>query len=227
MWRGGYIRSCTGCCLAVVSVTLAILLRLVLVRSFGQLPTYITFYPAVMFTGLIGGFWPGLLATVLSALAADYWAIMPQHSLSVAIAADRVGLILFSAMGLFMCWVAELYRRSKQDADSRKTQAMRAAAAAINFFPDNLKHVEGSARGQPFILGRWQAAFVGNLFGWKRKDAHERIVRRLLHQPRRCSSWTAGNIAPRSRYSANILRTRAASSALTIRCGLAPDRSTS
>jgi phage terminase large subunit-like protein len=54
-----------------------------------------------------------------------------------------------------------------------------AALEAINFFAENLKHVEGSARGQPFILRKWQAAIIGNLFGWKRKDDAGRIVRRF------------------------------------------------
>lgn len=53
-----------------------------------------------------------------------------------------------------------------------------AAADAINWFSDKLKHVEGSSRGQPFILRAWQAAIVGNLFGWKRRDEDGRIVRR-------------------------------------------------
>src|SRR5438105_12682897 len=53
-----------------------------------------------------------------------------------------------------------------------------AAAAAINFFADRLKHVEGSARGQSFELRSWQAAIVGNIFGWKRKDDAGRIVSR-------------------------------------------------
>jgi phage terminase large subunit-like protein len=53
-----------------------------------------------------------------------------------------------------------------------------AAVHAINWFPENLKHVEGSARGEPFLLRPWQAAIVGNTFGWKRKDDAGRIVRR-------------------------------------------------
>jgi phage terminase large subunit-like protein len=53
-----------------------------------------------------------------------------------------------------------------------------AAIRAINFFAEHLKHVEGDAAGEPFILLPWQAAIVGNLFGWKRKDEKGRIVRR-------------------------------------------------
>lgn len=53
-----------------------------------------------------------------------------------------------------------------------------AAVRAINWFAENLKHVEGSARGDSFVLKRWQAAIVGNIYGWKRKDESGRVVRR-------------------------------------------------
>jgi phage terminase large subunit-like protein len=53
-----------------------------------------------------------------------------------------------------------------------------AAVKAVNWFADHLKHVEGDARGEPFVLRPWQAAIVGNLFGWKRRDEKGREVRR-------------------------------------------------
>jgi phage terminase large subunit-like protein len=63
-----------------------------------------------------------------------------------------------------------------------------AARQAIDFFAECLKHVEGDARGKPFVLAPWQQAIVGNLFGWKRKDEQGREVRRyrqcLLYVPR-------------------------------------------
>ena len=51
--------------------------------SFGPLPTFITLYPAVLLAASIGGGGPGILATVLSALAADYWFLPPYGSFSV------------------------------------------------------------------------------------------------------------------------------------------------
>lgn len=54
----------------------------------------------------------------------------------------------------------------------------RAAIDAINWFAEKLKHVEGDARGEPFILKKWQGAIIGNLFGWKRTDDKGRTVRR-------------------------------------------------
>lgn len=53
-----------------------------------------------------------------------------------------------------------------------------AAQLALDFFPACLCHVEGALAGKPFILERWQKAFIANLFGWMRKDEMGRIVRR-------------------------------------------------
>src|SRR5262245_26754228 len=54
----------------------------------------------------------------------------------------------------------------------------KAAQLALDFFPQCLRHVEGSLAGQPFRLEPWQQSFVANLFGWKREDGAGRIVRR-------------------------------------------------
>src|SRR5579859_2526778 len=65
-----------------------------------------------------------------------------------------------------------------------------AAQHALDFFPECLKHVEGSMTGKPFTLEPWQQSFVANLFGWKRIDDQGRTVRRyrecLLYIPRKC-----------------------------------------
>ncbi len=53
-----------------------------------------------------------------------------------------------------------------------------AAQRAIDFFGEMLRHIEGGVAGEPFKLERWQAAVVANLFGWKRRDARDRVVRR-------------------------------------------------
>ena len=107
---------------AVVAVAAAFLLRegLMLLAG-GSLPTYITFYPAVMTVALLAGVGPGLVATTAAALAVDYWILPPQGSLSVASLADAIGLAFFSGMGVFMSVMAELYRRARQKAAARDT----------------------------------------------------------------------------------------------------------
>jgi PAS domain S-box-containing protein len=101
--------------LAVIAGGAALLLRLALVHIVGELPHYITFYPAVMLAAVLGGFGPGLLATVVTALLADYWAIPPQGFGGYSMA-DAAGLGLYLGMGLLMSGVAERYRRAQRRA---------------------------------------------------------------------------------------------------------------
>ncbi len=111
---------------AVAAVGAGFLLRLGLTALVGEgLPTYITFYPAVMAVALLGGFGPGLVATVATVLAVDYWILPPHGSLAIGSLQDAVGLALFSGMGVFMSVVAELYRRAQQKAAGHDTELLR------------------------------------------------------------------------------------------------------
>ncbi len=54
-----------------------------------------------------------------------------------------------------------------------------AAQRAIDFFQECLRHIEGEGvAGELFILERWQQAIIACIFGWQRKDAKGRTVRR-------------------------------------------------
>ena len=57
---------------AVLLPVAAAALRLDFLQVMGNRNVYLTFYPAVILAALYGGFWPGLLATALSAGLADY-----------------------------------------------------------------------------------------------------------------------------------------------------------
>jgi PAS domain S-box-containing protein len=62
--------------LALILVALAVLVR-GLVGKFAGVQVFTTFYPAIIIATLIGGLWPGILATVLSVVAAWYL-VIPQ-----------------------------------------------------------------------------------------------------------------------------------------------------
>ena len=55
----------------VLITTAAAVLRWGLEREFGNLPIFLTFYPAVIISALIGGVGPGLIATVVGTLISD------------------------------------------------------------------------------------------------------------------------------------------------------------
>jgi len=115
---------------AVCMVAAAFLLRLVL-REYGGpgLPTYITFYPAVMVVAIVAGLWPGIAATATAALLVDYWPLSPVGSFGIKKFSDAVGLAFFSAMGLFMSLVAEYYRHARLQAQESGSELLRANEA--------------------------------------------------------------------------------------------------
>ena len=114
-WLGRYAA-------ALAAVGAGFLLRLGLSALVGEgLPTYITFYPVIMAVALLGGFGPGLVATLATALAVDYWILPPTHAFAIASLVDAVGLAFFAGMGVFMSAVAELYRRARQKAVAHDT----------------------------------------------------------------------------------------------------------
>ena len=127
--------------LAVAAVAAALGVRLALTSWFGPgLPAYITFYPAVMLVALLVGLGPGLLATALAGLIAAYWILPPVGQFALTSPMDRLGLVIFTGMGLFMSVVAELSRRYRhkaaaydREATVRESQARLAMFAEATF----------------------------------------------------------------------------------------------
>ncbi len=102
--------------LALVLVIVSFGVLLILEDRLGHgLPPYLIFYPAVMTVALLAGAGPGITATLLSGLAAAYW-FLPPDGFGVASPIDRLSLLFFSFMGMFMSIVAELYRRNREKA---------------------------------------------------------------------------------------------------------------
>ena len=98
---------------AAVIVVVAVVLKIRLQEAFGPLPTFVTLYPAVLLAASIGGGGPGVLATVLAALAADYWLIPPYESFTIDEPHDVLALGIFTAAGLFLSILAERLHRAR------------------------------------------------------------------------------------------------------------------
>jgi PAS domain S-box-containing protein len=103
---------------AVVLVLIALLSHQALQRL-GLTAPFITFFPAAFLTGVLGGIGPGLLATMLSGVAVDYYVLPPLHSLRVAGLGDVVGMAIFLATGAGISVLAQtldrLRRRSAEN----------------------------------------------------------------------------------------------------------------
>ena len=104
---------------AIVVVAAATGFRLTALPALGTRNVYVTFYPAVVLAALYGGLRAGLLATVLSALVADYFWIPPLGTWLVSDigkvdAADWLGLGVFFVGGIMISAVTEAMHRAQQ-----------------------------------------------------------------------------------------------------------------
>lgn len=116
---------------APVLVSLALLLWDAVSRYISDLPIFITFYPAVMLSAIVGGFYPGLLAILLSVLAVSAL-VLPRVGLKFEDPLDLVSLTLFAAMGLLMCAVARRSQRAQENAaELTKELAVRETTARL------------------------------------------------------------------------------------------------
>jgi PAS domain S-box-containing protein len=95
----------------VLAVAMAVVFRRLLAALVGEgLPTYITFYPAVVVAALLGGFGPGLLATILTCCAVDFWICTPGSLFSGWTAGETAGMLLFLLIGGFLSGLIDRYR---------------------------------------------------------------------------------------------------------------------
>ncbi len=92
---------------AVVAPAVTLLVRWPLDVVLGDRVLYMAFFPAVLLAAYFGGFWPGLAATVLSALAATYFLVEPLFTLQITTAHDAVALTLFVLVGTVISGLSE------------------------------------------------------------------------------------------------------------------------
>ena len=154
---------------AVLVVAVAAELRLFLGEHYGVSPTYLTFYPAAMLVAVVGGLWPGIVATLLSAACADYFLLEPLGRFSAKDAADIIGLAVFVSMGLFISVLAETVRRTRERAQARVERALHDSEEHFRLL------VEGAQDHAIFMLdpeGRvvsWNAG-AERIKGWSARE---------------------------------------------------------
>ncbi|MGD0586067.1 MAG: PAS domain-containing protein, partial [Oryzomonas sp.] len=155
---------------AVVLVATAVTTRRLLVNSFGPMPLFITFYPAVLLAASIAGGGPGILASVLSSIAASYWFIAPYHSFAINAPNDAIALGAFFCVSLTLSILMERLRRA------RWLKAVSAAQEQDLTLLDreNLVSLDMDRR-----VVRWSKG-CSRLYGFDAQEAHGRLVDELL-----------------------------------------------
>jgi PAS domain S-box-containing protein len=113
-----------GVALALVLVLVAAGVRLLFLQALGMSFAFLTFYPAVMLAALYGGRRAGIVATLASAVVADYFWIAPAHSLMMARPIDWLASAIFGASGILVSWIADQLLRAQ--ARLRRAETWRA-----------------------------------------------------------------------------------------------------
>ena len=111
-WKWPRIVIQYGFAVAIVALTTG--LRWWLIRSFGPMPLFITFYPGVLLVATIAGGGPGIVTTVLTALAADYWFIEPIGQFNILNMNDAISMGIFTSSSIFLSLLIEYYRQAQK-----------------------------------------------------------------------------------------------------------------
>ncbi|MHB9026346.1 MAG: PAS domain-containing protein [Armatimonadota bacterium] len=115
---------------ALIAPLVATAARLAFLPALGAHAPYILFYPAVMLAALYGGLGPGLLATALSALLADYFWLPPSGRFVYPDEAAWLGIIIFILSGALLSWFADIHRRAQARALAAEAEARMAEERA-------------------------------------------------------------------------------------------------
>ncbi|MGA2261858.1 MAG: PAS domain S-box protein [Acidobacteriota bacterium] len=172
---------------AVAAVALAVLLRWWLIQKFGPMPLFITFYPAVLVVASVGGGGPGIVATILSALASDYWFILPA-GFGIAAANDAIALGLYTGTCLFLSVLAERHHRARwAEAVSATRERELALLDMGNLVALDLDHriirwSQGSQRLYGYDAQEAQGRFTHDLLDTHFQQPREQIQQALLQR---------------------------------------------
>jgi PAS domain S-box-containing protein len=155
---------------AVACVLAAAATRVALDPWLGRSVPYLMFYPAVVFAAWYGGFWPGAVATILSASAAALRYLAPSPGPLVGDTSDLLSLALFSINGILISVVGQRVVRAEID--------QRRFAAIVQSSNDAIiaKNLDG-------IITAWNHS-AERLFGYATEEALGRPITIIIPDDR-------------------------------------------
>ena len=186
---------------AVLAVALGMLLDEADLLS-GGFRIYLVFYPFILIATLFGGFGPGLLSVILSAVAAAFFLVEPVGRLAIAARADRISMGIFIIGSIFIVWVcsrlrwairraahaeartetaAEIARKTQLLKESEQRLSMAQKAGRVGVFDWDIIHDKVIwTQEQEELFGIPYGEFKGNYEDWLKRVHKEDVARLTL-----------------------------------------------
>lgn len=177
-WGGVNSGRTQGYLVAIVAMTVALAIRLVLEPILLDRPLLIFFVPAVLAAALWGGFGPGLLATALG-LAGS--ALLLGRALWTS-APNLINAVAFLAVGGGIAWFGERLGRTRADAGARTNDLVAREAhlqSILDTVPDAMIVIDERGTMTSF------SAAAERLFGYRPVEVIGRNVKMLMPSPYR------------------------------------------
>ncbi len=164
--------------LAALAVALAAALRVAVGNSLGGQAGYLFFVPAVLLGSALGGWMPGIFATIVSVLVGVLF-VVEYGAFS---AESTIDLVAFALVGIGASWRGELLYRARLAAtkNAEATAAREAHLQSIlDTIPDAMVVIDEHCAIQSF------SAAAERLFGYGSEEIIGKNVKLLMPQPYR------------------------------------------
>jgi len=137
----------------VSAVAIAAISRIILTPLIGTRVPYATFYAAIIFSSLFGGYIVGIITLILSSIVVVLW-INPFFSAESFNQVEFVGLLLFIAVSSIIIWLGERVRRANDAAaaaNQKNTIILESISDAFYTLDHDWKFIYVNAQAEKYL----------------------------------------------------------------------------
>ncbi len=164
--------------IAALAIAMALAVRLALGSVLGGQASYLLFLPAILIASALGGWGPGLFATILGLLLGLFFIADFRTVLSV----DIANAVVFALVAVGASWSGELLHRSRRAA-AANAEAAFAREAQLKSILDSIPDAMVVIDDRGIMLSFSSAA--ERLFGYAAADVLGKDVKMLMPSPYR------------------------------------------